>query len=100
MSELKKCPFCGRELVLEINRPPYINVAYHPGDNKEHCILSGLRFPVKSWNTRPIEDKMREEIDRLKAVNEEHRLQWLDLQMLLRTYGPTFARTVVAIWKS
>ena len=60
--ELKACPFCGGEKLKD-------------GYNSKYdifCSRCGNFDNMKSlWNTRPIEDKLKAEIERLKAENKE-----------------------------
>jgi hypothetical protein len=57
--ELKPCPFCGSK-----NHP------FH----KKDCFLIDAYYSghMAAYNTRPIEDELREEIDRLKAILETY----------------------------
>jgi len=65
MSKPEPCPFCGD--TPEFAKMPH--KAYH-GTHvihyNEKCILSGIKFPTEQWKRRPIEDKLKEEIDDLK----------------------------------
>lgn len=71
--ELKPCPFCGlkpnlNEAVTYQNgekssafvRCPHCGLAYSFGDKNEQA--------VSRWNTRPIEDALRAENERLRAA--------------------------------
>jgi hypothetical protein len=52
-NELLSCPFCGSEMSREqrSNRSGnLIWMAYHPGG--KNCILGGMNFDIKKWNTR------------------------------------------------
>lgn len=60
MSELKPCPFCGSSAidVHVIDNPMhFIKIAY--------CKNCDGRNRISDWNTRPIEDKLRKELDDL-----------------------------------
>lgn len=62
MSELKPCPFCGEEntdtgFILHKDEC-YLMLRYMGGHSKQEMI--------NAWNTRPIEDGLQAEIDRLK----------------------------------
>ena len=46
--ELRPCPFCGQ--------PPHFNVY-------ASCVKHTSGFYVKEWNTRPIEDALRKQLD-------------------------------------
>lgn len=56
MSELKPCPFCGGKNELKQERG-YVDVC---------CALIGSTISIDEWNTRPIEDALQAEIDRLQ----------------------------------
>jgi len=65
MSELKPCPFCpdGGDLQL---------VTFTGGaDDVIYYRACGTILKHKIWNTRPIEDELRAEIERLKVRIEE-----------------------------
>lgn len=52
-NDLLSCPFCGSEMSREqrLNRSGnLIWMAYHPGGKS--CILGGMNFDIKKWNTR------------------------------------------------
>lgn len=54
LSELKACPFCGGEAHKNI----YV-----------HCKRHTSVMRDDDWNTRPIEDALRAEVDTLKRMN-------------------------------
>lgn len=61
--ELKPCPFCGSEDVRfpeSIGEPPY-----------NACRLCGSMALIAKWNSRPIEDALRAEVERLKVAEGE-----------------------------
>lgn len=70
MSELKNCPFCGRDAIRN-DKKSYIGVAVSCGNKA--CHLSRSRIPKKGWNTRPIEDALRAENEQLRADNARMR---------------------------
>ena len=64
MSELKPCPFCGKmPEVYEFNRRKYY------GCGRDECYTAGFNGTVTKsiWNTRPIEDDLRNRIAELEA---------------------------------
>lgn len=71
MSELKPCPFCSSE---------DINYGHHSSESKrfnrcKQCLSEGpygdSATSIAAWNTRPIEDALRVEIETLKAKIKE-----------------------------
>jgi hypothetical protein len=72
--ELRECPFCGGEAVFH-----YIK------DSRYHCwvecengdadtgMFSIDELAIKHWNSRPTEDALKAEVERLKAENDELR---------------------------
>ena len=82
MSELKRCPICNREHEIDIDEE-FGGVMFRHKNfdwNKDNCMLaeqelsenvSVKRF-IEIWNTRPIEDQLRSENERLREV-----LQWI-----------------------
>ena len=62
MSELKPCPFCGKEPAIDNNFAICVN-----DDCELSDYWSGLE--VDTWNTRPIEDALHARIAELKAEN-------------------------------
>jgi Lar family restriction alleviation protein len=79
--ELKPCPFCGSEKVHIV----YCNEAYGVCDS---CGARGKSYPdeyghiaesidrewaVKSWNTRPLEDALRANIDELEKQLQSYK---------------------------
>jgi len=62
MNEPKPCPFCGsEELLIEEDETSCL------------CILSDGWVENEIWNTRPIEDKQAEQIERLKELCQKAR---------------------------
>jgi hypothetical protein len=57
MSELKPCPFCGETK----------NIGIEAGTTRTRCIC-GACHEGSGWNSRPIEDALRAENERLKEV--------------------------------
>lgn len=69
MSELKPCPFCGEEIYSEFYSHRAEEFDGHCTNKK--CLLYGkdlLFFNTSKWNSRPIEDALRAENERLKEA--------------------------------
>lgn len=69
MSELKPCPLCGQEIYSEF----YSNRAeeFDGHCTNKKCLFYGkdlLFFNTAKWNTRPIEDVLRAENERLREA--------------------------------
>lgn len=64
MNELKPCPFCGGQ--AEEVDPLYLQCS------TDGCVLNCAMFWINQyvWNTRPIEDTLRECIEDAKTVIE------------------------------
>ena len=60
MSELKPCPFCGADKTVDVH-------SIFP--DKSECFLCGATAP--HWNSRPIEDALRAENERLRKALEK-----------------------------
>lgn len=69
-NELKKYPFCGSE--VEMHRGVYSQYIMCRNKECEAMSLSNMDGAVvlKAWNTRPIEDALRAENERLKKQYE------------------------------
>jgi hypothetical protein len=60
--ELKPCPFCGKD-----------------GEHDEslawcsdpECFAADINMPINEWNTRPIEDVLRKQLEETKAERDE-----------------------------
>ena len=69
MSELKPCPFCGEEILWNV---------YPDGEIQGHCTTKGCQLfftdfigmELSVWNSRPIEDALRAENERLRQALE------------------------------
>ena len=72
MSELKKCPFCGKM--------PKVNSWTMHGIAEQRCFCDNEQCPVylsktialDDWNTRPIEDALNARIAELEAAQRWH----------------------------
>jgi len=72
MSELKPCPFCG-EL-------PTKHRKYSEVDCRVWlCPLQSIVVPISQWNTRPIEDQLRAELEDAKDKLRQCALSWKDI---------------------
>jgi hypothetical protein len=72
MSELKPCPFCGEEIYSEFYSHRTEEFDGHCTNKK--CVLYGkdfLFFNTAKWNSRPIEDQLRAENERLREALKE-----------------------------
>ena len=65
MSELKRCPFCGNEPVVEGNLVACNNLNCPTYDN---YWTDPMIFTCDQWNTRPIEDALHARIAELEAA--------------------------------
>ena len=61
MDKLPACPFCGKpsEVYRKMARCSDVE-----------CHAHYIRVPIDEWNTRPIEDKLQQEIARLREALE------------------------------
>jgi len=74
MSDLKPCPFCGKEpnqTSTELGDRPCF---YYECENPKCCAAEmgwhdTEQEAIDAWNTRPIEDALRKEISQLQADN-------------------------------
>lgn len=60
------CPFCGIEPEIRKGHDKklnLVNMVYHQGG--KCCILGGMWFDIKKWNTRNIPDGVMAELDEL-----------------------------------
>lgn len=62
MSELKPCPFCGGN-----------NCGVRAGTDEIWCVCGG--HSPHGWNSRPIENKLQAEIERLQKRVDELEVQ-------------------------
>lgn len=72
MSELKPCPFCGEEIYSEFYSHRAEEFDGHCTNKK--CVLYGkdfLFFNTSKWNSRPIEDQLRADNERLREALRE-----------------------------
>ena len=69
MSELKPCPFCGKEPAIDNNFAICVN---------DDCELSDYWSGLEdcSWNTRPIEDALNARIAELEEENDRLQDGW------------------------
>ena len=68
MNELKSCPFCGNEPVVEGNLVACNNLNCPTYDN---YWTDPMIFTCDQWNTRPIEDALTARIAELEAEIEQ-----------------------------
>ena len=88
MSELKPCPFCGNEPVVEGNLVACNNLNCPTHDN---YWTDPMIFTCDQWNTRPIEDELQARIAELEAAQRwipvSERLPELDQDVLAAVEG-------------
>ena len=65
--ELRPCPFCGNEPVVEGNLVACNNLNCPTYDN---YWTDPMIFTCDQWNTRPIEDALQSRIAELEAEND------------------------------
>ena len=78
MIDLKSCPFCGHNIleypkIAEVYRT-YTEIYPLPSSGgcfNQDCPLFECAINVVIWNTRPLEDALRAEIERLQKENDE-----------------------------
>lgn len=66
-NNLKPCPLCGGTN-LEVAKDFYYNNITRLTSDAVECKGCGLFLHIDDWNTRPIEDGLQAEIEKLKAV--------------------------------
>ena len=70
--ELKPCPFCGNNVHQEYVKGIHVTESgtFITCDSCNRCYVRATGNGIEVWNTRPIEDKLREIIRRLTADAE------------------------------
>jgi hypothetical protein len=68
--ELRPCPFCGFEAVTT-NYNPDVVACTNPGcPNEIHDEVGLPKITIDEWNTRPLEDALRKQLDiAVEAIN-------------------------------
>jgi len=85
VSELKPCPFCNKTNKLRVLSEGQINAVFgvvcYNCCCQFHCRADSETDAKIVWNTRPIEDALRAEIDQLKhqVANLEQQLYFKHL---------------------
>lgn len=64
---LSPCPFCGEQLDPQENQAVWDSEQFYEHPKVNGCQLTGLMFPEQFWNTRPIEDELRAELEKRTA---------------------------------
>lgn len=93
MSELKPCPFCVSEAGLPTNLDG-TPVDYEVTDctcKNDDCPISEYWIPIKIWQSRPIEDKLRKRVAELEAAQ-----RWIPVSERL----PEDRATILAAFKN
>ena len=71
MSELRECPFCGKEACY-VDKDG--NAVSDPSPDiacaRTACMPPTSYVPADTWQSRPLEDTLRAELERVKAENE------------------------------
>ena len=60
MEKLKPCPFCGGKASLHHEGRAYC----------KKCGIENMFLLVEKWNSRPVEDKLISEIEKMKVGSE------------------------------
>ena len=83
MSKLKACPFCGSELI-NIERDGgflWMECTNCHATGKVHLFLSDTgnadNIVVNDWNTRPLEDELRERAEKAEAIIDGMFPMWI-----------------------
>jgi len=58
VTELKPCPFCGGAIIIE-------------GNEEVWCDYCGVLTSATDWNTRPIEDALRVQLEKVEDILRE-----------------------------
>ena len=66
--EIKPCPFCGSEIgSIESNEDEVSFCCHECGNYVTIVDVNNIAEAIKKWNTRPIEEKLKEENKRLRG---------------------------------
>ena len=65
--ELKPCPFCGSEAMIQHTRKWYFAVCCNPDCETTGLCDLGVSGATEVWNIRPIEDALKDQIAGLEA---------------------------------
>ena len=70
MTELKPCPFCGSEAIdASYNEDGYMAVC-----SNRDCEMDGDPLLTNTWNTRPIEDALRKQLEIAVEALKNHQV--------------------------
>jgi Lar family restriction alleviation protein len=79
--ELKACPFCGSDKIHLVAGMGYYVKCLGCGQDTNICDYA--KEAVTVWNTRPIEDALRKEIEELKMTEELKANRWGEIRTRL-----------------
>jgi len=87
--ELKACPFCGIDSNLNIGTHSANCLFYFLSEN-----VTDRSVKVIAWNTRPIEDALRKQLDELKKYTKRLHKLLMDETDIDLTPRPAFYETL------
>ena len=78
--KLKPCPFCGGKAFEYDDEPAIECLVGCCKCSGQECMGGAMWVYIDEWNTRPIEDKQAEQIERLKEKSECFTKVWQYLE--------------------
>jgi len=76
MSDIKPCPFCGEKAQQSI----FLEGTWANCANESCQLPIDIEFISSQWNTRPVEDALRGELNQAKEVIEYGKNKYTNLQ--------------------